>query len=197
MTKLSLGSWLSSRNKLVATIVLSTLCFNLPISHAGEVLDLNQKIWQIESPQIPSIGDQNAYLYSPQEISVSRLILSLSRKTVEVYRGEELVSSFPVAVGKEGWETPQGQFNIIQMIKNPAWEHPWNGTIYPPGPDNPLGQRWIGFWTDGNNYIGFHGTPDESLIGQAVSHGCVRMKDQDIKQLFTLVSMGTSVTVVK
>ncbi len=119
----------------------------------------------------------------------------LKQRKVEVYQGKELVASFPVAVGKKDGKPPQGKFNVIQMIKNPAWEHPWNGKIFPPGPDNPLGQRWIGFWTDGKNYIGFHGTPQESVIGQAVSHGCVRMKNKDIKKLFQLVSFGTPVTV--
>ncbi|WP_448572469.1 L,D-transpeptidase, partial [Trichothermofontia sp.] len=67
--------------------------------------------------------------------------------------------------------------------------------VIPPGPDNPLGPRWIGFWTDGKNFIGFHGTPNESLIGQAVSHGCVRMRNQDIQALYAQVEMGTPVVV--
>lgn len=100
-----------------------------------------------------------------------------------------------MAIGKKGWETPTGNYQVIQMIQNPSWQHPWTDEIVPAGLNNPLGERWIGFWTDGKNYIGFHGTPTESLIGQAVSHGCVRMRNRDIKALFEQVKMGTPVIV--
>ncbi|MEL7333315.1 MAG: L,D-transpeptidase, partial [Cyanobacteria bacterium J06560_2] len=65
----------------------------------------------------------------------------------------------------------------------------------PPGPDNPLGDRWIGFWSNGEAQIGFHGTNQEELIGEAVSHGCVRMRNRDIKKLYELVEIGTPVEV--
>ena len=177
-------------------IVFSVIFLNIPLNSKAEVLDLQEQLWEMKPPALPSLEKKvNAYLPEESIVFASRLVLHLSQRKVNVYQGETLIATFPVAVGKEGWETPEGNFNVIQKIKNPAWEHPWNGTIVPPGPKNPLGQRWIGFWTDGKNYIGFHGTPNESLIGQAVSHGCVRMKNKDIEKLFELVSLDTSVTV--
>lgn len=65
----------------------------------------------------------------------------------------------------------------------------------PPGPDNPLGERWIAFWTDGTNVIGFHGTPNRDSVGRAASHGCVRMYNEDVRELYDIVSTGTPVTV--
>ncbi|MFO0147450.1 MAG: L,D-transpeptidase, partial [Microcystis sp.] len=85
---------------------------------------------------------------------------------------------------------------VIQMVRERVWEHPFTGQLVPSGKNNPFGARWIGFWTDGANFIGFHGTPQENLIGRAVSHGCVRMRDRDIKALFEKVKIGTSVIVV-
>lgn len=131
---------------------------------------------------------------TPKELE-TRLVLKLRKRRVYVYQGKQLKTSFPVAVGKKGWETPTGSFKVLQMIPNPVWQHPWNGKVFPPGPKSPLGERWIGFWTDGKNFIGFHGTPGENLIGQAVSHGCVRMRNKDVKALFELVQMGTPVIV--
>ena len=64
-------------------------------------------------------------------------------------------------------------------------------------PGNPLGKYWIGFWTDGKNWIGFHGTPNPETVGTAASHGCLRMYNKDIEELFKVVSLGTLVTVVK
>jgi lipoprotein-anchoring transpeptidase ErfK/SrfK len=63
------------------------------------------------------------------------------------------------------------------------------------GAENPLGSRWIGFWTDGKHQIGFHGTDQTDLIGQAVSHGCIRMRDGDIQAMFEQVAIGTVVMV--
>ena len=113
-----------------------------------------------------------------------------------VYQGEMLVANYDVAVGREGWNTPTGYFSVFQKQIDPYWEHPFTGVVVPPGPDNPLGTRWIGFWSDGQNSIGFHGTPDESVIGSAVSHGCVRMRNEDIIALYERVSMDTTVRVV-
>jgi lipoprotein-anchoring transpeptidase ErfK/SrfK len=113
-----------------------------------------------------------------------------------VYQGATQVTSYPVAVGRPGWETPLGTFKVIQMIEHPSWANPFTGEVVPPGADNPLGDRWIGFWTDGRNYIGFHGTPNRESVGQAASHGCVRLYNEHIRELYGLVTMGISVTVV-
>ncbi|HEY9299345.1 MAG TPA: L,D-transpeptidase [Phormidium sp.] len=123
------------------------------------------------------------------------LKIKLRERRVYVYQDNKVKTSFTIAIGKPGWETPTGRFKVIQMVKDPAWQHPWNGKIFPPGPNNPLGVRWIGFWSDGKNTIGFHGTPNERVMGQAVSHGCVRMRNRDVVALFELVKEGTPVIV--
>ena len=125
----------------------------------------------------------------------THLIIKLRDRRVYVYRTNKVQASYPIAIGKAGWETPTGNFKVLQMQRDPAWEHPFTGKIIPPGRDNPLGAGWIGFWTDGTNQIGFHGTPNETLVGQAVSHGCVRMRNKDILALFKQVDLGTPVTV--
>jgi lipoprotein-anchoring transpeptidase ErfK/SrfK len=71
----------------------------------------------------------------------------------------------------------------METLTNPAWTSFKNGSVIAPGPKNQLGERWIGFWTDGKDVIGFHGTPDVKLIGTATSHGCVRMHNRDVKAL--------------
>ena len=123
------------------------------------------------------------------------LVIKLSDRRVYVYQDDQLKTSYPIAIGREGWETPKGTHKVIQKIPNPSWKHPFTGEIIPPGPENPLGERWIGFWTDGTNYIGFHGTPNEETVGQAASHGCVRMLNQDVLALFEKVGIGTTVVV--
>lgn len=127
----------------------------------------------------------------------TRLEISLSRRRVTVYKGKNRIKSYRIAVGRRGWETPTGNFRVGQMLRNPTWIHPFTGEAIPGGDlQNPLGRYWIGFWTDGKNSIGFHGTPNPESVGKPASHGCIRMYNTDIEQLFHQVSLGTIVTVV-
>jgi lipoprotein-anchoring transpeptidase ErfK/SrfK len=123
------------------------------------------------------------------------LLLKVGERKVYVYRGEKLLNTYPVAVGKKGWETPTGNWTVMILQKNPGWTNFKTGEVMPPGPDNPLGERWIGFWTDGKDEIGFHGTTNLASIGKAASHGCVRMSNKDVKVLYKLVRIGTVVRV--
>ncbi len=141
-----------------------------------------------------------------------RLVLDRRRKVLRVFDGPREVRRYPVAVGMPGWETPVGQFSVLEKRANPTWEHPASGHLLPPGPANPLGSRWIGFYRDcrgrsgfnGQEHLvvkgcvtaGFHGTPNRRSVGRAVSHGCVRLFDEHAKELFDLVSLGTPVTVL-
>lgn len=147
-------------------------------------------------PELPGLGEADDFLPQPEPMAQVSLVIRLSDRRVQVYRRGQLETSFPIAIGRSGWDTPTGQHKVIQMLQNPAWENPFTGEVIPPGPDNPLGVRWIGFWTDGRNYIGFHGTPNEESVGRAASHGCIRMYNRDVVKLFEMVRVGTPVTVV-
>jgi lipoprotein-anchoring transpeptidase ErfK/SrfK len=127
----------------------------------------------------------------------SRLVVDLSDAKVYSYWGNQLIATYRVAVGQPGWETPVGTFKIQQKLRNPVWQQPITGDLIRTGPDNPLGSRWISFWSDGRHHIGFHGTNKEQLVGQAVSHGCLRMRNVDIQALYEQVTIGTAVIVRK
>lgn len=126
----------------------------------------------------------------------TQLILSLQARSLEVRIPGQPSVSYPVAIGQDDWQTPIGEFKILNKLENPAWQHPITHEEIPPGPENPLGTRWIGFWSDGQAQIGFHGTNQEELIGEAVSHGCVRLRNQDIESLYSVVEVGQTVKVV-
>lgn len=149
---------------------------------------------------------------TPPTTQARLLILDRRARLLRVLENGKEVRRYPVAIGMPGWETPVGQFTVLEKTANPKWEHPANGHVLPPGPDNPLGTRWIGFYRDcrgrsgfnGQEHLvvkgcvtaGFHGTPNRSSVGRAVSHGCVRLFDEHARELFDLVSLGTPVTVL-
>lgn len=144
-------------------------------------------LWsQASAQQIPSNRLANAK---------TQVVVDLSDRRTYVYAGDEVIASYPIAVGKKGWETPTGSFQVIHMRHYPIWRHPITGKVFQAGTDSPLGDRWIGFWSDGRNEIGFHGTPDIDLVGTAVSHGCLRMRNSDVRLLYEQVSLGTTVLV--
>lgn len=123
------------------------------------------------------------------------LNIFLEGRYLEVRAEGKPTIRYEIAVGQDDWQTPTGSFAVMNMLENPAWQHPITKEEIPPGTENPLGDRWIGFWTDGQAQIGFHGTNQEDLIGEAVSHGCVRMRNRDIQDLYQRVDIGTPVTV--
>lgn len=154
----------------------------------------NQSTYQPVKKMLPVVSEK---LKVPTVKPSSHLVVDLSDRRVYVYKANKVFSSYPVGVGKHGWETPVGKFKVLDKQHNPAWIHPITGEVISSGPSNPLGERWIGFWSDGRHQIGFHGTNKESLVGQPVTHGCLRMRNQDIRQLYEQVSEGTIVTVRK
>lgn len=121
--------------------------------------------------------------------------VSRSRKELRLFVKEKLVKTYSVAIGRIGFETPAGLYEIRSKAINPAWyvpNKPWAGDlagkIIPPNdPENPLKARWMGFW-DG---AGIHGTADSSSIGFAASHGCIRMTVPDVIQLYDRVPLHT------
>lgn len=159
-----------------------------PVERQNPVADSWPKgLWsQASAQQIPSNRLANAK---------TQVVVDLSDRRTYVYAGDEVIASYPIAVGKKGWETPTGSFQVIHMRHYPVWRHPITGKVFEAGTDSPLGDRWIGFWSDGRNEIGFHGTPDIDLVGTAVSHGCLRMRNSDVRLLYEQVSIGTTVVV--
>lgn len=123
------------------------------------------------------------------------LIVDLSDRKLYVYRGKTLEKAYPIAIGQVGWETPKGIFQVMEKKKFPAWIHPITGKVVSPGEENPLGEAWIGFWYNEGYHIGFHGTAQEAEMGQAISHGCVRLRNEDILELYDRVEPGWVVTV--
>lgn len=111
------------------------------------------------------------------------------------------VESFPIAVGRNGHETPIGEFRVEKMVEHPSFpvfdanDRTRLIREIPPGPANPLGERWIGFMRDEGGATGIHGTPRPELLGRAVSGGCVRMRNADVVRIYERVKLGTPVIV--
>jgi len=133
----------------------------------------------------------------------THLVLRLSERRLYLMDGSPApVASFPIAIGKEGWETPPGRYQVEAMEVHPDFLKLDTSVVparlikrIPPGPTNPLGERWIQFAHGEGWTLGIHGTPNPELLGQAVSHGCIRMRNADVLQVYERVHLGTPVIV--
>lgn len=123
-----------------------------------------------------------------ETVASMRLELNLSARRLHVYQDGERTKSYKVAVGKPGHRTPVGSYTISRVIWNPWW-HPPNSEWArgqkptPPGPNNPMGRVKMYF----RNLYYIHGTPSTGSLGEAVSHGCVRMSNSDAIELAGMI----------
>lgn len=124
------------------------------------------------------------------------LTLDRSTYTLRLFENLKLAKTYTVAVGQEGLETPEGQYQIEAMEENPTWHVPesdWAGSLagqsIPPGPSNPIKARWMAIYEG----AGIHGTEETGSLGTAASHGCVRMSIPDVEELYDRVELGTPI----
>lgn len=110
-----------------------------------------------------------------------------------------MVRTYPIGIGDEGWFTPEGLGWIVDKRKNPTWHIPkslqekYQMKVMAPGPENPLGDYWMGLSLIG---YGIHGTNFPWAVGRLVTHGCIRLYPEDIKILFPLVPAKTPVELI-
>jgi len=124
------------------------------------------------------------------EIDLSDKLLFLKYKGL-------IVKKYPVGIGAPETPTPTGDFVIRNKIVNPTWYSP-EGPIPPGDPRNLLGTRWMGISSDKiplSRGYGIHGTSEPETIGKAESDGCIRMFNEDVEELFGLVTIGTPVII--
>ena len=119
-----------------------------------------------------------------------QIIISIPDRQLAVIDHGQVLKTYPIAVGARGTPSPDGDFVIINHAKDPIYRG--SDTEIPPGKDNPLGSRWMGLSLKG---YGIHGTNVQSSVGKALSHGCFRMRKQDVEELYTLVQVGDTVMV--
>ena len=120
-----------------------------------------------------------------------RIVVSIPDRKLALLDGDRVIKMYDVAVGAQSSPSPAGEFHVAQRLEDPGYYHP--GTVVAPGKGNPLGTRWIGLNVKG---FGIHGTNRPGSIGKNASHGCIRLRNQDVEDLFARVQVGDSVSLV-
>jgi len=119
------------------------------------------------------------------------IFVDKSQNILMLKEGDDVVKVYRVSTGSEN-STPVGQYKITSKLVDPVWFN--KGVVLPPeSPQNVLGTRWLGFDLPG---YGIHGTIEPETIGQQVTAGCVRMRNQDVEELYSIIPLGVDVVIV-
>ena len=119
------------------------------------------------------------------------VVVDKSQNTLILKSDEEVIKTYIVSTGLNN-STPVGNFKITNKLPNPTWFKA--GAVVPASsPENVLGSRWLGFDLPG---YGIHGTIDPKNLGKQVTQGCVRMANTEVEELYSIVPVGTEVTIV-
>jgi len=168
-------------NSRVSVAILSAVSFLILAAGAASA--------HAQSAPTPALAKA---VFSPAPAKVSRTILvSLEDHRLALLENGLVKAIYPVAVGKASTPSPTGTFTIVNHVIIPTYYH--HGVVIPPGPENPVGNRWMGLSVAG---YGIHGTNAPRSIGKAVSHGCIRMGQRDLDKLFAQVKVGDTVEIV-
>ncbi|HUE86103.1 MAG TPA: L,D-transpeptidase [Vicinamibacterales bacterium] len=128
------------------------------------------------------------------------VVLNVPQRMLFLMREGDVAARYPIAVGTRAWPTFIGPFTIVVKEIDPVWDVPASIqeeqrqlgkkvlTRVLQGPANPLGKYWLGLSVPG---YGIHGTNAPASIGKFATHGCVRMRGEDIEDLFARVEVGT------
>jgi hypothetical protein len=128
------------------------------------------------------------------------IVVHVDTNRLDLYEGFEVKNSWDVATAKPGYVTPTGEWTLYQKREDPTWYNPaldsWGAglpAVVPGGPGNPMGTRALYITAPG--LIRIHGTTSPDSIGRYASHGCIRMHNEQVEQLYDLVPVGTKVII--
>jgi hypothetical protein len=167
-------------NSLMTTMIAAS-CLVL------SVLQVSAQKTQTDVNAVPAVAVRTA----AQAEHARTVVVSLADRRLALVEDGAVKKVYRVAVGRGATPSPTGTFTIVERVANPTYYH--EGKVVPPGPGNPVGTRWMGLSKKG---YGIHGTNAPRSIGKAASHGCIRMAQGDLEDLFVQVRSGDTVEIV-
>ncbi len=150
----------------------------------GVPWQLLHKINGVTNPQALQPGEKLKVVRGPFSADVN-----LSKFRLTLWLGDLYAGNFPIGIGNESANTPDGDFSVQDKLENPTYYG--EQVIAADDPTNPLGEHWISL----GNHIGIHGTIEPQTIGQAASNGCIRLTERDITDVYDILSTGSRVII--
>jgi lipoprotein-anchoring transpeptidase ErfK/SrfK len=167
----------------VATTKLKRASNKMPSALIGLALTLSATAVYAQNTPKPAVVSK------PH--STRRVVVSIPDRKLALMEENRVVKIYDVAVGAPASPSPSGEFQITERLENPTYYSP--GVVIEPGAGNPLGTRWMSLNIKG---FGIHGTNSPDSIGHNASHGCIRLRNRDVEELFVRLKVGDRVSVI-
>ena len=180
---------------ILASSIMTPDSFSYEVQKGDSLTKIARKFNTTAELIAKANGLNNGVVRLGRKIKISKIKFSIvvdkSQNILTLKSGGEVFKTYHVSTGKNSC-TPVGNFKITNKLINPVWYTA--GAVVPPdSPKNILGSRWMGISQPG---YGIHGTTQPQSIGKSVTAGCVRMKNSDVEELYSIVPEGTEVIIV-
>jgi L,D-transpeptidase ErfK/SrfK len=212
LTSAGLSFQLQPGQEVVGTLQSVETAYQDTFSDIARIYDVGYREMMAANPTVDAwVPGEGAEVVVPTSFVLPEgphegIVINLAELRLYYFpEGEDRVVTFPLGIGREGWDTPTGTGRIVRKKQHPTWTPPESirkeakeeGKELParvePGPDNPLGDYALYLSIPG--YL-LHGTNKPYGVGMRVSHGCMRLYPEDIAELFPQVPVGTSIRII-
>ena len=170
----------------------------------GRTVDKAKALWglqkSLQDGQPRRVLDQVTKPKVTDESLSTVILVHANANKLYVYKNGRIARTFGVATGTSSYPTPTGHFRVTQKRFMPTWYNPYSSwsrsmpATIGPGASNPLGLRALNISAPG---IRIHGSPASYSIGYNASHGCIRMHNREVVQLFPMIPNGTQVFIAR
>lgn len=157
-----------------------------------EKLNSGKKFKAGETITVINVGD-------PLKARINRVVANKADETLYAYNGDKLVATYPTTVGSSSTPSPHGTFKIANKVKMPWYKSTVEKGdqkevfMLPPGPNNPVGVVWMGL---SKPSYGIHGSPVPEGISRQASHGCIRLTNWDVLEVYANIEKGAVVELI-
>jgi lipoprotein-anchoring transpeptidase ErfK/SrfK len=175
-----LGNGKANRQRRALRVPAAVAAALLAVTTLSAALQTSVSLPSSARPKIPELA----------KATVRSVLVSIPDRKLALFENGRVVRIYRVAVGKDTTPSPVGEFKVVNRVSNPTYYH--KGQVIAAGKGNPVGTRWMGLSAKG---YGIHGTNQPDSIGKAASTGCIRMREEDLEELFALVDVGDTVEI--
>lgn len=187
---LGFEGWNEEKSRSSQWAILAFIALSIPLALVPPQLLVETSTKPIAAPTVEPLISAAAPIESMAPEAERKIVVSIPDRKLAVVEGGRVKKVYRVAVGAKWSPSPSGKFHIVNKAVAPVYRH--KGKVVAAGGGNPLGSRWMGL--DAAHY-GIHGTNQPDSIGQAASHGCIRMAAQDVQELFAMAQVGDAVEI--
>jgi hypothetical protein len=164
------------------------------VVQAGDVLQTISRDYNVSWQYLAKLNRTDPRRIRPgQKLKVIKgpfsAVIDLSDFELTIHAHGYFVKRYPIGIGRDE-SSPIGRFEVEEKLEDPTYYGP-DAVIEHDDPTNPLGEHWISI----GGSFGIHGTINADSIGKAESKGCIRLRNEDVAEVYDFLTIGSEVVI--